>query len=133
MTSSRPEAVRRPEPADWPGGEPLTESDAEQHIHGICFKTGPPRKVGVELEWLVRDGRDPGLPVDQRRVAAVLAGLSARDTLPGGGRLTTEPGGQVEISSAPADGLGPCVETACRDLNALRDAIHAAGLCLTGE
>ena len=33
----------------------LTEEDAEAHVHGICFKTGPPRRVGVELEWLVRD------------------------------------------------------------------------------
>jgi glutamate--cysteine ligase len=133
LAGRSPGAVRPPGPASGSGGEPLSESDAEEHVHGICFKTGPPGKVGVELEWLVRDGRDPGVPVDQRRVAAALAGLSARDTLPGGGRLTTEPGGQVEISSAPADGLGPCVETARHDLNALRDAMYAAGLCLTGE
>src|SRR5215831_5320098 len=133
MTSSRPGAVHPPAPADGPGGEPLTESDAEEHIHGICFKTGPPRKVGVELEWLVRDGRDPGLPVDQQRVAAALAGLGAPGALPGGGRITTEPGGQVEISSAPAEGLGPCVDITCRDLTALHQAIHPADLCLAGE
>jgi glutamate--cysteine ligase len=132
MTSSRPGTVRLPEPADGPGGEPLTESDAEEHIHGICFKTGPPRKVGVELEWLVRDGRDPGLPVDQQRVAVALAGLGAPGALPGGGRLTTEPGGQVEISSAPADGLGPCVDITCRDLDTLGQAVLPAGLRLTG-
>jgi glutamate--cysteine ligase len=120
-------------PPDGPGTEPLSESDAEEHIHGICFKTGPPGKVGVELEWLVRDGRDPGLPVDQQRVAAALAGLDAHGALPGGGLLTTEPGGQVEISSAPAVGIGPCVATTRRDLGALRQAILPAGLCLTGE
>ena len=133
MTSSRPDAAHPPGPADGPGAEPLTESDAEEHIHGICFKTGPPGKVGVELEWLVRDGRDPGLRVDQQRVAAALAGLGAPGALPGGGRLTTEPGGQVEISSAPAEGLGPCVDITCRDLAALRHAVLPAGLCLTGE
>src|SRR5215470_4410724 len=37
------------------GAEPLTESDAEEQVHGICFKTGPPGRVGVELEWLVFD------------------------------------------------------------------------------
>ena len=111
----------------------MTESDAEEHIHGICFKTGPPRRVGVELEWLVRDGRDPGLPVDQQRVATALAGLGAPGALPGGGRLTTEPGGQVEISSAPAEGLGPCVAITSRDLAALRQAMLPAGLCLTGQ
>ena len=133
MMSSRPYAAHPPVPADGPVAEPLTESDAEEHIHGICFKTGPPRRVGVELEWLVRDGRDPGVHVDQQRVAAALAGLGAPGALPGGGRLTTEPGGQVEISSAPAEGLGPCVETTCRDLSALRQAVLPAGLCLTGE
>src|SRR5215467_15116410 len=131
MTSSRPDAAHPP--ADGPAAEPLTESDAEEHIHGICFKTGPPRRVGVELEWLVRDGRDPGIRVDQQRVAAALAGLSAPGALPGGGLLTTEPGGQVEISSAPADGLGPCVDITCRDLGTLRQAVLPAGLCLTGE
>ena len=25
---------------------------AAAHIHGICLKTGPPERVGVELEWL---------------------------------------------------------------------------------
>ena len=38
---------------------PLTERDAERHLHGICFKTGPPGAFGVELEWLVCDGADP--------------------------------------------------------------------------
>lgn len=112
--------------------EPLSETAAEEHIHGICFKTGPPGKVGVELEWLVRDARDPGLPVDQQRVAAALAGLEAPDALPGGGRLTIEPGGQAEISSAPAVGIGPCVATTRRDLGALRQAVLPAGLSLTG-
>jgi len=132
MMSSRPDVLHPSGPTGGPPAEPLTESDAEEHIHGICFKTGPPRKVGVELEWLVRDGQDPGLRVDQRRVAAALAGLGAPGALPGGGRLTTEPGGQVEISSAPAEGLGPCVDVTCRDLSTLRQAVLPAGLRLAG-
>src|SRR5262249_41251524 len=43
------------------------------------------------------------------------------------------PGGQVEISSAPAEGLAPCVDITCRDLTALRQAVLPAGLSLTGE
>ena len=114
-------------------GEPLTESAAEAQAHGICFKTGPPGQVGVELEWLVCDGRDPALPVDQRRVTAALSPLAASPGLPGRGRLTTEPGGQVEISSAPAAGLGHCVSVTGLDLAALRQAVQQAGLCLTGH
>ena len=86
------------------GAEPLTEQDAEAQVHGICFKTGPPARVGVELEWLVRDRRDPTLAVDQQRVATAVAPLGAAGALPGRGTLTTEPGGQVELSSAPAAG-----------------------------
>jgi len=53
-------------------GARFTEADAEAHVHGICFKTGPPERVGVELEWLVRDPRDPALPVRAEQVAAAL-------------------------------------------------------------
>ncbi len=100
---------------------------------GFCFKTGPPGRVGVELEWLVRDGRDPALPVDRRRVTAGLSPLAAPPGLPGQGTLTTEPGGQVELSSAPAAGLGHCVDVTSLDLAALRQAVQQAGLCLAGH
>ena len=43
-----------------------------------------------------------------------------------------EPGGQLELSSAPAATLGDCVEVTGRDLAALRDAAAAAGLELCG-
>lgn len=113
--------------------EPLTERDAEEQVHGICFKTGPPARIGVELEWLVYDGRDPALPVDQQRVAEALAPLGSPGALPGCGRLTTEPGGQIELSSAPAVGLAACIATACHDLAAIRRAVQPAGLCLAGQ
>ncbi|MGE5132256.1 MAG: ergothioneine biosynthesis glutamate--cysteine ligase EgtA [Gemmatimonadota bacterium] len=114
-------------------GRPLSEDDAAEHAHGICFKTGPPGQLGVELEWLVRDCRDPALPVDHERVKAALAPLSDPGALPGEGRLTVEPGGQIELSSAPAAGVGACVAAACGDLTALRRAAGAAGLGLAGQ
>jgi hypothetical protein len=30
-------------------GPRFTEADAEAHVHGIAFKTGPPQRVGVDL------------------------------------------------------------------------------------
>ena len=63
-------------------GEQFTEDDAQAHIHGICFKTGPPRRVGVELEWLVRDRHDPALPVQPGRLAAALDGLEPNPKIP---------------------------------------------------
>jgi len=133
-------------------GARLTEADAEGHVHGICFKTGPPSRVGVELEWLVRDRRDPALPVRAEQVAAALDGISPKGpadeqansghapgpvrykypSLPSGATLTVEPGGQLELSSAPAATIGELVEVTGRDLAALRDAAAAVGLELCG-
>jgi glutamate--cysteine ligase len=90
----------------------------------------------VELEWLVRDRRDPALPVRADRITQAIASLTAgnaRAVLPGGGMLSTEPGGQLELSSAPATSLGGCVTAAGEDLAALRAAVHAAGLQLAGD
>ncbi|HEX4063904.1 MAG TPA: ergothioneine biosynthesis glutamate--cysteine ligase EgtA [Streptosporangiaceae bacterium] len=114
----------------------LSEEDAEAHVHGICFKTGPPGQVGVELEWLVSDQRDPALRVAADRVMQAVAGLTTgnpQTALAGGGTLSTEPGGQLELSSAPATSLGGCVAAAGADLATLRDATHAAGLRLSGH
>jgi gamma-glutamylcysteine synthetase len=110
----------------------LSETAAEEHIHGICFKTGPPGRVGVELEWLVRVNGDAAAPAGHERVTRALAELTEAGELPGGGRLTIEPGGQVEISSAPATGIGSCVTQAGRDLAAVREALRGAGLTLAG-
>src|SRR5580658_7109133 len=77
----RPEARSRSRDRTKPSGRVeivirgarFSEADAEAHVHGICFKTGPPERVGVELEWLVRDRRDPARPVQAEQVAATLA------------------------------------------------------------
>lgn len=65
-----------------------------------------------------------------------VAGLTTGNphtVLPGGGKLSTEPGGQLELSSAPATSLGGCIEAASADLATLRDATRAAGLRLSGH
>jgi ergothioneine biosynthesis glutamate--cysteine ligase EgtA len=139
--------------------EKIDEDTAAEHIHGICLKTGPPRRLGVELEWLVRDARNPGLPVPAKRIAAAVAEFDAvaecdpasefhptaqipavpglptssqPGALPSGATLTTEPGGQLEISSQPADSLPDLVDATLADLAALRSAAGTAGLELAG-
>jgi glutamate--cysteine ligase len=135
----------------------LDEDDAADHIHGICLKTGPPQRVGVELEWLVRDARDPALPVPAGRIAAAVTAFDAgrgnpdhrkRDgerhdgpelptssrpgVLPSGAFLTTEPGGQLELSSQPADSLDDLVRVTSDDVVALRTELAASGLEIAG-
>lgn len=71
--------------------------------------------VGIELEWLtsyLTNDRRPSF--DQ--VQALAADLSP---LPMGGRLTIEPGGQLELSSARFDTLGEAIEGTEIDLFAL--------------
>jgi glutamate--cysteine ligase len=138
------------------GGD-LDEEHAAGHVHGICLKTGPPQRVGVELEWLVRDARDPALPVPAGRIAAAVTAFDAGrgnpghrngngedgdgpelptssrpGVLPSGALLTTEPGGQLELSSQPADSLADLVRATSADLVVLRAELATRGLELAG-
>jgi ergothioneine biosynthesis glutamate--cysteine ligase EgtA len=117
------------------------EEEAAAYIHGVCLKNGPPSKVGVELEWLIRDPRDPAAHVPASRIGAAvrvftgherLPSSSAPGVLPSGSLLTAEPGGQLEVSSLPADSLAGCVHATMADLAVLRAAIADAGLELAG-
>ncbi|MFD9357735.1 ergothioneine biosynthesis glutamate--cysteine ligase EgtA [Streptomyces sp. NPDC060031] len=107
----------------------LTETAAEELIHGICFKTGPPRLLGAELEWLVLDAERPGQPLPHERLAAA---HDAARALPLRSRVTVEPGGQLELSSAPAASLTECVNGLQADLTAVRGALRTQGLVLAG-
>lgn len=111
----------------------LSEADAERLIGAICFKTGPPGTVGTELEWLVSDLADPSTTVAIDRIQEVLTTLDRPGALPAAGRLTLEPGGQVELSTAPAAGLAACLAAAQADLAVLHEAFGSAGLVLTGR
>ncbi|MEU6477487.1 ergothioneine biosynthesis glutamate--cysteine ligase EgtA [Streptomyces sp. NPDC047017] len=107
----------------------VTEAGAEALVSGICFKTGPPRTLGVETEWLVHELRTPRLPVTPERLEAAYAALRA---VPLGSALTVEPGGQLELSSPPAASLTECVSTVSADLDAVRAVLAGQGLCLVG-
>ncbi|GHA87502.1 ergothioneine biosynthesis glutamate--cysteine ligase EgtA [Streptomyces termitum] len=111
------------------GGPPLTEEAAEDLLRCICFKTGPPRTVGAELEWLVHDLRDPREPVPPARLTAALDSVRS---LPLVSALTFEPGGQLELSSRPAGSLMECLDSLASDLAAVRAALAPLGLTLSG-
>ncbi|MEU8798828.1 ergothioneine biosynthesis glutamate--cysteine ligase EgtA [Spirillospora sp. NPDC048819] len=108
----------------------LTVDDVYQHIRGVCFKTGPPGTVGAETEWFVIDPADPAAHVPGDRVRALVddAGPPA-----GGSSVTYEPGGQLELSSAPFDGLGALHAALGRDIAHVRDALAPDGLALVGH
>ena len=110
----------------------LREEDAEAHVHGVCFKTGPPERVGVELEWLVHDSADPRSPVPVDRLDALLSSIDTH-TFTHGGAITREPGGQIELSAPPGIGVAECVAQTAVDLEALRRISAEHGLVLVGS
>ncbi len=112
---------------------PLTEREAESLIGTVCFKTGPPGTIGTELEWLVSDVSDASLPVPFTRVQEILGQLKRPGSMPAAGLLTLEPGGQVELSTAPAASMAGCVAAASDDMTVLREAFGSAGLQLVGR
>lgn len=107
----------------------VTEAEVEALVRGICFKTGPPRFIGVEVEWFVHELRLPRLPVRPERLEAAYAALR---TLPLRSALTVEPGGQLELSSLPAASLMECIGSVSADLDAVRAVLREADLGLTG-
>ncbi|MEU6963493.1 ergothioneine biosynthesis glutamate--cysteine ligase EgtA [Streptomyces chrestomyceticus] len=113
-----------------PARPAVTEAELEAHLRGICFKTGPPRRLGVEIEWLVHDARNPRCPVDpvrHREAATALRALPLRSA------LTFEPGGQLELSSLPATSLTACIEAVSADLALVRPAMRELGLGMAGH
>ncbi len=96
-----------------PGVGLSSRAVAEAYVGGVCFKQGPPALIGAELEWLTAGG-EPSAPDSRPRLSVVADALgpyapqsispdSPAKVLPGGSRITLEPGGQIELSSAPFD------------------------------
>ncbi len=103
-------------------------SAAEVHgyVRRICFKTGPPEQVGAELEWMVARAADPTEVVPLAEVHALVDPA----LLPGGSSFTVEPGGQVELSSAPARDLTTLCADLSGDVDALAGSLARGGLTL---
>lgn len=106
----------------------LTDSAAvAQYIAGSCLVDAPLGRVGLELEAHCHDPADPYRRPRWDEIAAVLDGLPA---LPGGSRITVEPGGAVELSGPPAAGVLPAIDAMRRDQAVLQTAFAEAGLGL---
>ena len=111
-------------------------SEAEGYIVSICFKNGPPRLLGLELEWTVHAIGDPAGRVAPERLRAALGPHAPATLSPDspqallacGGAVTVEPGGQVEISTPPRSSLTELVATTTADTAQLDALLAAEGL-----
>jgi glutamate--cysteine ligase len=111
---------------------------AETYVASVCFKHGPPRLVGIELEWTVHDAVDPRAPLDLRRLADALGAhapvtvdpASPNLPMPCGSLVTVEPGGQVEISAPPHASLADLIGAVTTDATSLAALLASHGLVL---
>ncbi|MGH3888928.1 MAG: ergothioneine biosynthesis glutamate--cysteine ligase EgtA [Pseudonocardiaceae bacterium] len=118
-----------------------SRAEAEFYVASVCFKHGPPKLLGAELEWVVQHSGNPHLPLQARHLAEALGPHvpqylvpdSSETPLPHGSTVTIEPGGQLEISSPPRASLTELIATVEGDTAALTDLLDPAGLVLTGS
>ncbi|OBK33545.1 ergothioneine biosynthesis glutamate--cysteine ligase EgtA [Mycobacterium sp. 1165196.3] len=127
--ASRPESrAAGADPApDLSIAEPADSAAVAQYIAEGCLVDAPLGRVGLELEAHCHDPADPHRRPSWDEIADVLAALPA---MPGGSRITVEPGGAVELSGPPADGVAPAIDAMRRDQAVLRPAFAEAGLGL---
>lgn len=115
--------------------------EAEVYVASVCFKHGPPKLLGAELEWVVQHSGNPHRPLQAPHLADALGSHvppslvpdSPQAPLPHGSTVTIEPGGQLEISSPPCASLTELITTVEGDTAALTDLLDPAGLVLTGS
>ncbi|MET8870233.1 ergothioneine biosynthesis glutamate--cysteine ligase EgtA [Nonomuraea sp. NPDC004580] len=105
---------------------PLRDASEVADFARNSFRPSAGDRVGVELEFLVFDRTDVTGQVPVSRVGRA---LPAR--LPGGSKVTFEPGGQLELSG-PAGSLPLMLTALAADVAAVRDALGAEGLALAG-
>lgn len=110
------------------GSPEMADSQAAAgYIADGCLVDSPLGRVGLELEAHCHDPADPHRRPGWDEIAGVLGSLPE---LPGGSRITVEPGGAVELSGPPADGVLAAIDAMRRDQAVLRSAFVDAGLGL---
>lgn len=105
----------------------LTRADLVDHLRATACapSAAGSARVGVEQEWHTFALADPDRHLHPDEV---LAAAEAHVALPHGSRITVEPGGQVEISTPPADPWWGCLTDMRVDGAELRRRLLAAGI-----
>lgn len=101
--------------------------DARAHVVSRALSPSPVGRVGLELEFHLVDRRVPARRLSWPKIQALLADLP---TMPGGSRLTVEPGTQLELSTPPTADMVSAVAVLRSDRQALVEALAGVGLGL---
>lgn len=114
-----------------PSERPTLGADDVRSMAEQCFRPHDPvpgpEKIGLEFEWLTISARHPDdrLDLDDLRRAAAAGGA-----LPAGGTVTFEPGGQLELNTAPVVGLDAACHAAHTDARELSRRMEQVGVAL---
>ncbi len=110
------------------GSTELTSADsAALRISDTCLSDGPVGRVGLEVEAHCFDLADPLRRPAWDEITGVIEGVGE---LPGCSLITLEPGGAVELSGPPTDGVLPAITAMTADRALLRSVFADAGLGL---
>lgn len=119
-----------PKPTRRRGPARLSPDEVGHHFREHSLRPGGPSgRVGVEVEFLAHMAQNPEGPVP---FAALTGAVEAAGPMAGGGRVTFEPGGQLEVSSLPQAGAAAACAATERDLATLEPFLAAAGVVLSG-
>ena len=100
----------------------LTSTSARDLIDRECLTPAGRHRVGLELEFLVYAVGDRCAPPTTALLDAV-----EQAALPGGSRVTFEPGGQVELSGPPQEDVGAACTAMASDIAVVRETLAAHG------
>ncbi|RLV49482.1 ergothioneine biosynthesis glutamate--cysteine ligase EgtA [Nocardioides mangrovicus] len=100
------------------------ETVAFEHVAARALSDGPVGRVGLELELHLVDLAQPLQRPTWEQVETLAASVPP---LPSGSPVTLEPGGQIEISTPPADDVVAAVAALRADEAVLRRALREAG------
>ncbi|MFN3003390.1 ergothioneine biosynthesis glutamate--cysteine ligase EgtA [Mycolicibacterium wolinskyi] len=117
----------RVDPGRLPPKEFTSAEQAAAHVGAGCLQDGPTGRVGLEIEAHCYDLADPMRRPGWDELSAVIATVPP---LPGGSRITVEPGGAVELSGPPFDGPMAAIGALLADRAVLRAAFAREGLGL---
>lgn len=109
-----------------PATAPLDSIElAHRWIESTALTRSVVGPVGLELESHLIDTSDRLRRPDWDEVTEVVDRLPA---MPGGSRITVEPGGQLELSTPPLDGVASAVEALRADRRTVNAALAGQGL-----
>ena len=107
--------------------EITSSAAAAQYIADGCLVDAPLGRIGLEMEAHCFDPIDPYRRPSWDEITEVRDQLPA---LPGGSVVTVEPGGAIELSGPPEDGIVAAIGSMNNDQAVLRKAFADVGLGL---